>query len=341
MMTPPKFPDGLPSRCLLVTGPGKVELGETRIPRPREGEVLIRALRTCISPGTEARVLAGKEPAAPPCPLIPGYAMVGEVVECGSEEPRFAPGTRVFCTGTKRAAHNLWWGGHCEYAVAAINEVVLIPENLDSLQASIAKLMAIAYHGLRLSRPSPHETVFVVGLGPIGRLSAALHAATGARVVAADLHPARRKAARAAGLETVDPGDDLAAAFASVAPGGADIVVEATGVPSVFTACARLLRRLPWDDQPHAGARLVVQATYAENPALPYWDLFDTEATVLVPRDCQLRDLAAVLKLMARGTIDTSGMVGDAGSPSGAARVYAAVRAGEGPFVTSAFDWQA
>ena len=183
----------------------------------------------------------------------------------------------------------LVWGGHCEYAVAPMAEIVPVPDGLDSLHATLAKLMAIAYHGLRMSRPAPHETVFVLGLGPIGRLSAALHAATGARVIAADLHPARRAAAEAAGIETVDPADSLVNAFTAVAPEKAQIVVEATGAVSVFPDCARLLRDLPWDDHPHDSARLLVQATYADNPAFPYWELFHTEASILVPRDCQLR----------------------------------------------------
>lgn len=339
-MTFAKASDGLTSRCLFLTAPGVIEVGETRIPGPRAGEVLIRAHHSCISPGTETRVIAGKEKDAPPFPLIPGYALVGEVIECGSPDPRFPVGQRVFCQGTKRAAHKLWWGGHCEYAVAPMDEIVPVPDGLDSLHATLAKLMAIAYHGLRMSRPAPHETVFVLGLGPIGRLSAALHAATGARVIAADLHPARRAAAEAAGIETVDPGDSLVNAFTAVAPEKAQIVVEATGAVSVFPDCARLLRDLPWDDHPHDSARLLVQATYADNPAFPYWELFHTEASILVPRDCQLRDLSAAMRLMDRRIINPVGLVSDAGPPDNAAATYASLGNGRNTALTAAFDWR-
>jgi len=53
--------------------------------------------------------------------------------------------------------------------------------------AAATKLAAIAYRGVRLARPKPHETVAVIGLGAIGLLAAQLHAQSGARVVAADL----------------------------------------------------------------------------------------------------------------------------------------------------------
>jgi threonine dehydrogenase-like Zn-dependent dehydrogenase len=52
-------------------------------------------------------------------------------------------------------------------------------------------LAAIAYRGVRLAQPRLHETVAVIGLGPIGQCSARLFAATGARVVALDRIPER------------------------------------------------------------------------------------------------------------------------------------------------------
>lgn len=320
------------ARCLLMTAPGAVAVATTEIPEAGPGEVLVRAAWTCVSPGTELRCLAGRQEGAPPFPFIPGYALAGRVAACGEGVTGVAPGAPVFCSGTRRAAHARCWGGHVELAVIPAEDLVPVPAGLTLRAAAGAKLAAIAYHGLRLSAPQPHERVFVIGLGPIGRLSAELHALAGAEVWVTDLSARRRSAAAAAGLRIADSAETFPA-------GGADIVVDATGAAPVLATAARLLRPRPWDQQLHAPRRLLVQGSYAAPPPLPYNELFMTEAQVLVPRDSQRLDVEAVLRLAASGRLDLAAIVSDGGAPADASAIYHTLRDRPDELVTAAFRW--
>lgn len=323
------------AEALLVKSPGDVGLREVRIPEPAPGEVLVETHFSCVSPGTESRVVAGRQSGAPPFPFIPGYAASGRVVAAGPGVG-LAPGENVFFSGTERADVALCWGAHVSHAVVSARNLSLIPAGVDLRSASAAKLAAIAYHGLTLSRPAPHEKVTVIGLGPIGFLSALLHRMSGADVLALDLSPARRALAAKLGLATTDSPESLR----SLRPEGAEIVVDATGVPAVLGQAAGLVRNLPWDGLVHPVGRLLVQGSYAEPLVLPYDALFEREAHVLVPRDCRPADILAVLDLMRRGLLVVEQLLEDLGSPEAASDVYASL--GARPFgdrITGVFCW--
>ena len=328
------------TRALLFTAPHQVSLSETDIPDPGPGEVLIETAFSCVSPGTELRCLAGQQVNSPPFPFIPGYALSGRIIGAGPGVT-MTVGTAVFASGTQHATHARLWGGHCGHIVTAVDKVVPVPDGVDLAAAATAKLAAIAYHGVRLARALPHETVVVLGLGAIGRFAAHLHALGGARVIAADLSPTRRASAQAAGLSTLDPGRDLPAAFARCCPAGADVIVDATGAPAVLGQAATLARPRPWDDHDHPHVRLVIQGSYPDTFTLPYDPLFRQEITILTPRDNQRRDLVSVLDFMARGLLRPLDFIPVVGDPSHAPDIYRALRSEPEARVSALFDWQA
>jgi threonine dehydrogenase-like Zn-dependent dehydrogenase len=85
------------------------------------------------------------------------------------------------------------------------------------------------------------EVAAVLGLGPVGILTAILLSRSGANVFASDPKPWRREAARACGLEAVTPERLRDAVRAAAGERGADVVVEATGNPDVLGASLGLL----------------------------------------------------------------------------------------------------
>jgi len=327
------------AEAILHTAVEVVTLDRVEIPDPGPGEVLIETLFSCVSPGTELRCLAGRQPGETPWPYIPGYALTGAVVACGPGVS-LAAGTLVFCSGTRAASRARMWGGHVSHAVQRAEAVFPLPAGVDPLEASLAKLAGIAYHGVRLSRPLPHEQVAVVGLGPIGQLSARLHALAGARVVAAD--PVERRAALAerAGVTARAVAGGLRATLGDLLPGGADVVVDATGAPAVLAEACQLARALPWDDTPTPGARYLVQGSYADAVPVPYHLAFDKELQLLIPRDVQPRDIRAVLDLMARGRLAVRDLITAVRPPAEAAAAYADLRERPGDLLTIAFDWR-
>ncbi len=282
------------SRAITFEEINHVILRPVTVPPPGPGEVRIATAFTAISPGTERRCLAGKQAGAPAFPFIPGYALTGTVCEVG-EGVALALGAPVYCAGTRRVeGANRLWGGHISHAVRPASEVFPLPATLSLADAALARLAAIAYHGLRLARPQPHESVAVVGLGVIGALAARLYRAAGCNVIGIDPLASRRSQPWC--VASISEAQTLL-------PEGADIVVDATGVPAVLEEVLTLARPLPYDDSLERGARLVIQGSYPGSFPLSYDALFQKELSVLVPRDCQPRDIQAVLQLLHRGTL--------------------------------------
>jgi 2-desacetyl-2-hydroxyethyl bacteriochlorophyllide A dehydrogenase len=326
------------AKAIFFTGVNEVAIGYTDIPEPEPLEVLIKAHYTCISPGTELRNLATQSVEPGWWPLITGYSLVGEVVQCGSQVA-LAKGTRVFCSGTSKASHHRLWGGHVEYAVAPEHNVHVIPDSVDMLDACLAKLTAITLHGVRLSRPLPNESVAVVGLGPIGQLAARTHALTGAHVVATDLSSERVTLAQQAGMQAFVMQGELGHAFSQVFPDGADIVVDATGVSRVLSQAVEIAKVPTWGDGYTSGARYLIQGSYPDDFCVPYGPAFMRELTLLIPRDQQPRDLRDALALMHHKQLRVRDLISDVRSPEEAPKTYAELQSAKGALMTVAFDW--
>ncbi|MEM8534357.1 MAG: zinc-binding alcohol dehydrogenase [Chloroflexota bacterium] len=327
------------ARALLFTNVNQMSVETVTLPPLGPHDVLIETWYTCISPGTELRCLAGTQPDPVLWPFIPGYALAGQIIDCGADT-QIQPGTMVFCTGTRSANCNRMWGGHISHAIQSEDAVVPIPREVNPLDASIAQLAAIAFHGLRLAKPLPHETVVVIGLGPIGQLAARLYALTGARVVGTDRSAERVALAQRAGIEAVIIEDTLQTALAPILPRGTDIIVDATGVPVVVEQAIPLAKDIPWDNTETSGARYVVQGSYPNTFAIPYQEAFGKELTFLIPRNAQKRDLEAVLNLLQRDKFQVADLIGNAQSPEMAPDLYAALQQPKGALLTAAFDWR-
>jgi len=328
------------AKAILFAGIGKVEIGSVLIPDPGPGEVLIKAEASCVSPGTELRCLTGRQDNMPAFPFIPGYTLTGRVIGRGPGAT-LKDGTLVFCAGTTQSDVNRLWGAHVSHAVKAEHDVIALPDGTDPVDASLAQLGAISYHGVRLGKPLPHETVAVIGLGPIGMLSARLHAASGARVVAADLSPERVALAKKSGIEAFAPRGSLRAAFAEVIPDGADIVVDSTGAPPVLADAAAIARDKAWGPEPVGGARLVIQGSYATDakPCFPHRDVFMKELVTLMPRSENKVDYLAVIDLVRRGKVMLRDLAGTPHKPEDAPEVYRDLGASKGTMLTAVFTW--
>ncbi len=289
------------TKAILFSAPGQVELREVTVPEPEPDEVLIKTAFTCISPGTELRVLAGKQPGMPEFPLIPGYALAGIVIASG-EKAGILPGTRVLCSGTSRIEEDKiarCWGGHCGHAVRRASEVYLLPATLSLRDAPLTTLAAIAHRGVQHSRPQKGETVIVIGLGPVGVLSARLHALSGARVIGADLRQERAELVRRSGLEAVS-GDTLFDQLQVLVPEGASVIVDATGAPEIVEKAIRLAHDVPFGESDQLGARYVLQGSYAQALPLPYQAAFMKELTFVLPRNTRPEDIRQTLELIAQ-----------------------------------------
>lgn len=124
----------------------------------------------------------------------------------------------------------------------------VVPEGAsDEEVLMLADILPTSYEvGVLNGRVQPGDTVAIVGAGPIG-LSAIMGAKlfSPGHIVAIDLADARLEAAKRFGADvTVNNGrDDPIAAVQALTDGlGADVAIEAVGVPETFELCTALVR---------------------------------------------------------------------------------------------------
>ena len=320
------------ARALFFQPPRTVTLEPVDIPDPEAGEVLVAVSHSATSPGTELRSLAGLQVGAPAEPFIPGYALAGRVV--ASRAQGLPEGTRVCMAGTTRAGRPRLWGGHVSHAIAPAGAVTRVPDAVNGPSAAFAHIVAIPHRGLELGAAKAGETVIVVGLGMIGLSSALLHATTGARVIAVDRAEARVALARALGLEVASGLD----AARELVPDGADVIVDASGVPAVLAQAIGLARLKAWADT-RPGPRVVLQGSYAGDLQLPYDAAFQREISLILPRDRYAHNVQAVLGLLETGALPDLERVVSVIAAEDAPGVYADWQAGDTTRIAAAFSW--
>jgi threonine dehydrogenase-like Zn-dependent dehydrogenase len=212
------------ARAFWLAEPGRGEIRTVRVPAPRPGEVLVRALRSGVSRGTETTVFRGAVPQdqyavmrAPhqegdfPAPVKYGYLSVG-VVEAGA--PAFV-GRTVFCLHPHQTAY-----------VVPAGSVVVVPEDVPPRRAVLAGTVETAVNALWDARPLVGDRVAVVGAGMVGCCVARLLSRfPGTRVTLVDVDPSRATVADRLGVDYARPADIGSAA------GEHDLVVHtsATG----------------------------------------------------------------------------------------------------------------
>jgi alcohol dehydrogenase len=202
---------------------------------------------------------------------ILGHEAVGTVEAVGSAVTTVRPGDRVLvscitscgrCEYCRKGMYGQCQGGggwilghlidgtQAEFVRVpfADTSTHLLPTNLDDeAVVLLADILPTSYEvGVVNGGVTPGDTVVVVGAGPIG-LAAILGARlyTPGRIVAVDLDEHRLDVAKQTGADVViNPRTtDVAEAVRSMTDGlGADVCMEAVGVPETFEMCADLVR---------------------------------------------------------------------------------------------------
>ena len=209
--------------------------------QPGEGEVQLETLFSGISAGTELTTYRGSNPYLnsewdPERRLfVPGQTSQSYPVDgMGYEEVG-----RVAAVGRgvdDEVVGKLVWGawGHRSHAVRPVEWALqrLLPDGSDPLAGIFAKIGAIALNAVLDADIHVGETVVVFGAGVPGQIVAQLARLNGARVISADLDPARRALAQKLGAwKVLDPGEgNLAEQVRAVTENrGADVVIEMSG----------------------------------------------------------------------------------------------------------------
>lgn len=219
------------ARAFWLRSPGHGELRDITLAAPAEDEVVVRALYSGVSRGTETLVFRGGVPEsqhavmrAPfqegdfPGPVKYGYLSVGQV----EEGPDALVGRTVFCLYPHQSRY-----------VVPVNSVTVVPERVPAERAVLAGTVETAVNALWDAAPLIGDRIAVVGAGMVGCSVAALLARfPGVRLQLVDADPARAKTAEALGVDFATPGSAL---------GDCDLVVHASATEAGLTRALQLL----------------------------------------------------------------------------------------------------
>ncbi|MGW7731236.1 MULTISPECIES: zinc-dependent alcohol dehydrogenase family protein [Streptomyces] len=242
------------------------EVPDPAVKDPTDAIVRVVAVTIC---GTDLHILKGDVPEVHPGTVL-GHEAVGEIVEVGSDVRTVRPGDRVLvscisacgrCPYCRQGMYGQcrggggWILGHlidgtqAEYVRVPHADLSVhpLPAAMNSADAVLlADIFPTSYEvGVLNGHVRPGDTVVVVGAGPIGLAAiATARLFSPERIVAVDLAPARLDAARRLGADAVaDAREAPEQLIADLTDGlGADVVIEAVGVPESFELCTRMVR---------------------------------------------------------------------------------------------------
>lgn len=260
---------GGPMRAVVLEDRGVLALRERPEPVPGPGEVLLRVRAVSVCGSDLHRYHRGHRT----YPLVLGHEAAGEVVRAGPGAdpglvgrrvaliPLVPDGTCPDCVAGRFSACPAYSfigsrvdGAFAELVALPVRNVLPLPDDLPFETGALVEPSSVARHLLDLpggdrsnGRPDAirDASVAVLGAGPIGLLVVRWLALLGARaILATDLVPDHLEAARSLGATAVvDPArDDVAAAVERLAPGGVDLVVEASGAPAALLSTVELAR---------------------------------------------------------------------------------------------------
>lgn len=193
-------------KAAFFLGPGQMEVRETPVPEPKEGEVLLQ-VSACSLCGTDVRILKYGHHAIRP-PQITGHEICGRIVAVGPNVKGYREGDRVIvvtpvgcgiCEFCRQGRENLchlvsqeincigyrYPGGFADFELIPAEAVrqgclIPVPEELSDEEAALAEPLSCCINGQEYLNIGPGDTVAVIGAGTIGCMQIALAKAQGA-----------------------------------------------------------------------------------------------------------------------------------------------------------------
>ena len=254
-------------QAAVLYGPEDVRLERIPVPQVGPADVLVR-IHAALTCGTDAIVYhRGGHPTMIRPPSLFGHEFAGVVAAVGQEVAAFQEGMRVvaansapcglcrYCKlGRQSLCNDILYinGAYAEYILIperiVRQNLLPVPDHVPLPHAALVEPLACVVHGVEESEIRLGDTVVVNGAGPIGLFFVRLAKLKGARVISTDLRASRLQIARSLGAdETLDASEvqDTVEAVRRLTPGaeGADVVIDATGVPALWEAALRMARK--------------------------------------------------------------------------------------------------
>lgn len=243
-------------KTILIEQPGKIRISETAMPKPKEGEALLK-IRYCGICGADVASYTDNQPFTT-YPRIPGHEFSAEIVSIPENPLGLKAGDVVTanpyfncgrCYSCQRGYVNCCTdnqtmgvqrdGSFCEYVAMPI-ERIIPGQGLSAQQLALIEPFSIGYHALSRAHIEPTDKILIVGAGPIGLFALISAKLRGATVYVSDMLAGRLETALEYGADgVIDVSkQNLMEAVNKITGGnGFDICVEACGLSTTFLNC--------------------------------------------------------------------------------------------------------
>lgn len=312
--------------ALVFGGAGKRAWQSMPVPVIRDpGDAIVRITTSTIC-GTDLHIMKGDVPTVTPGRIL-GHEGIGVIDSIGAQVTGFAVGDKVLiscisacgkCDACRKAmyshCHSGGWvlgntidGTQAEYVRTPHADTSLYHLPADADEDALVMLSDILPTGFECGvlngKVQPGDTVAIVGAGPIG-LAALLTAQfyAPAAIMMIDIDDNRLQVAQQLGatalINSAD-GTAVAQVLALTNGAGADVVIEAVGVPATFDICQSILA---------PGGRLANIGVHGKPVELHLEKLWDRNVTITT----RLVDTAAIpmlLKLVQSGKLKPGQLV--------------------------------
>ncbi|WP_221585322.1 zinc-binding dehydrogenase [Microbacterium sp. G2-8] len=248
-------------RAVWIDGRDRIEVRETAVPEPADGEVRVRVERVGICgsdlhyffegangeyvvrepliPGHELSGVVDADPSgalAPGTPVTVHPARVGEVVRGTEGEPHLWPG------GSYLGSASTWphtQGAMSEQLLVRADMIRVLPDELPVSRAVLAEPLGVALHAAARAGDLAGARVLVSGGGPIGLLALVAARARGAEhVTVSDVLAEPLERAVALGADAV-----VRVGEEDLPPEAFDVVLECSGATVAISAAGAAARR--------------------------------------------------------------------------------------------------
>lgn len=308
-------------KTVYIKEPFSIELTQTEMPVPKEGEALLKVLYGGIC-GADVASFTGNQPFTT-YPRIPGHEFSAQIVSIPDNKEGLKPGDIVTCNpyfncGTcyscKRGFVNCCTdnqtmgvqrdGAFREYITMPV-ERIYNGKGLSAKELALVEPFTISYHALHRAKVNPGDKVLVVGAGPIGLFALIAAKAQGAEVYVADVLDGRlEKAMHFGATGTINSArTDIKEEAMKITDGnGFDVCVEACGQSVTFLNCI---------DCAAFAANIILIGNGKKETTFLHSILLKKELNVFGSRNSYGKDFAAVIDLIASGKVNVLDMVSE------------------------------
>jgi 2-desacetyl-2-hydroxyethyl bacteriochlorophyllide A dehydrogenase len=308
---------------MVLRAPREIVAGDVPEPAGTARDVVVRVTHSGIC-GTDFKIYSGAIPVS--YPRVMGHEMTGEVVDAGGADAgAVRPGDRVIvdpqlycgtCFHCRIGQTHLCPkgiligrdvnGGFAEFVAAPASHVFRLPGSIESQTAPLIQVLTTCLHAQQQIAIRPGEAVVVFGLGVTGQLHVQLAKAAGAHPVIGITRSGQKRAlAETLGADLTMAGDESAPDRVRQATDGrgADVVIETTGMMTSVASAVRMSRS--------GGRILLFGIITATEGALPFYDLYFKELSLVGARVARSDDYPAAIALVERGDVRLQPLISD------------------------------